>query len=436
MAHGFADERLEYIQPFLHGYVEAGTLPGYQLLVSRRDQEAHFLLDGLMDVERGAPFARDTIVRIYSMTKPIVSVALMQLYDRGAFQMDDPVSDYIPAWQQLRVFAGGDEHDHQTRPPDRPMIIKDLLTHTSGLTSGFMNAHPVDALYRANGLGGSRGDLSLEETVATLGRLPLQFSPGTRWQYGLSTDVVGYLVQVLADQPLDAYVAEHITGPLGMTDSGFVVPADKAARLAACYEASAVGAGMPAWRLQDDPATSNYLAPPAMLSGGGGMVATIGDYGRFTAMLLGKGEHDGVRVLGRKTAEYMTANHLPENQDLAAMGQPVFSETSFAGIGFGLGFSVVLDPAAANVVDSAGDFGWGGKAGTYFWVDPLEQVSVVFMAQLMDSDAQPLSAARVLRRHFAGPVHLRSRQPGANIGRRQLLLAGGGPVGTLRPAAG
>ena len=297
-------------------------------------------------------------------------------------------------WERLQVFAGGDEHHYGTRAPDRPMIVKDLLTHTSGLTYGFMHSHPVDALYRA--CVGTND--SLEAVVATLRELPLQFSPGTRWQYGMSTDVVGYLVQVLSGQPLDDYIAEYVTGPLGMADSGFTVPAEKADRFAACYECGSGEPGTPAYRLTDDPATSRYLGPPAMLSGGGGMVATIDDYRRFADMLLGKGELDGVRLLGRKTVEYMTCNHLPGHGDLAAMGMPVFSETPFAGVG--LDFSVALDPAAANVIDSPGQFAWGGLAGTYFWVDPVEELSVIFFAQLVHSDAIPASPPRLLRRRL------------------------------------
>ncbi len=396
MAYGLSDQRLARIEPVLRRYVDDGELPGYLLLISQRGREALFLAGGLMDVERGRRFERDAIVRIYSMTKPIASVALMQLYERGAFQLDDPVSRYIPSWERLQVFADGDEHDYRTREPDRAVIVKDLLTHTSGLTYGFMHSHPVDALYRAR----IAADDSLETVIATLGELPLQFSPGTRWQYGMSTDVVGYLVQVLSGRPLDEYIAEHVTGPLGMRDSGFTVPADQAGRFAACYECETAEPGAPAYCLTDDPATSRYLAPPAMLSGGGGMVSTIDDYRRFADMLLGKGELDGVRLLGRKTVEYMTCNHLPGNRDLAAMGQPVFSETPFAGVGFGLGFSVALDPAAANVIDSPGQFAWGGLAGTYFWVDPLEELSVILFAQLTHSGAIPASPPRVLRRRL------------------------------------
>jgi CubicO group peptidase (beta-lactamase class C family) len=396
MADGLSEKRLERIEPVLRRYVDDGELPGYLLSISRRGREALFLSGGLMDVERGRRFERDAIARIYSMTKPIASVALMQLYEQGAFQLDDPVSRYIPGWERLQVFAGGGEHHYGTRAPDREMIAKDLLTHTSGLTYGFMHSHPVDALYRARiGLPPKE---SLEAVIATLGELPLQFSPGTRWQYGMSTDAVGYLVQVLSGRPLDDYIAERITGPLGMDDSGFMVPADQAHRFAACYESVPGASGTPAFRLTDDPATSTFLRPPAMLSGGGGMVSTIDDYRRFADLLLGKGELDGVRLLGRKTVEYMTRNHLPENRDLAAMGQAVFSETPFAGVGFGLGFSVVLDPATANVIDSPGEFAWGGMAGTCFWVDPLEELSLTFMVQVRSSDAVPHSPPRVLRR--------------------------------------
>ena len=396
MAHGLSDERLARIEPVLRRYVDDGKLPGYLLLISRRGREALFLAGGQMDVERGRAFERDAIVRIYSMTKPIATVALMQLYEQGRFQLDDPVSRYVPGWDRLQVFAGGDRHEYRTRRPDRQMIVKDLLTHTSGLTYGFMHSHPVDALYRKL----VSNDEPLETVVATLAELPLQFSPGTRWQYGMSTDVVGYLVQVLSGRPLDDYVAEYITRPLGMNDSGFMVPADRAGRFAACYECDAGAPGAPAYRLTDDPATSRYLGPPAMVSGGGGMVATIDDYRRFADMLLGKGELDGVRVLGRKTVEYMTCNHLPDGRDLAAMGQPMFSETPFAGVGFGLGFSVALDPVAANVIDSSGQFAWGGLAGTYFWVDPVEELSVVFFAQLTHSNSVPTSPPRVLRRRL------------------------------------
>jgi CubicO group peptidase (beta-lactamase class C family) len=385
--HGLCERKLHHVQQHLKRYVDDGKLPGYLCLVSRRGEEALFLAHGLMDVARGRPVARDSVFRIYSMTKPITSVALMTLYERGRFQLDDPVAKYIPQWRNLRVFAGGDERHYDVKVPDRPMVIKDLFTHTSGLTYGFLNAHPVDALYRAQGVGGMATGGTLEDMIERLADLPLQFSPGARWNYSVATDVLGYLVQRLADQDLDVFVREHVTDPLGMRDSGFFVPADAHDRFAACYERVPQTDG---FRLQDDPHTSAYRSRPSFLSGGGGMVGTIDDYHRFARMLLNRGELDGSRILGRKTVEYMTLNHLPGNRDLAAMGQPTFSETSYDGIGFGLGFSVVIDPAAANVLDSFGEYAWGGAASTYFFVDPVEELIVIFMTQLLPSSAYPV----------------------------------------------
>ena len=382
MTHGFVAERLPRIARHLNGYVDSSRLPGVLCLVSRGGEEAFFHAYGLRDVERGHAMRRDTVVRFYSMTKPIASVALMMLYEEGRFQLDDPVSRAIPAWRDLAVFDGGDVERYAVRPPEAPLTIKHLLTHTSGFTYGFAGEHPVDALYRkANPTGGT-----LAQMVERLAALPLKFSPGTRWNYGVSTDVCGYLVEHFSGLPLDRFVAERIAAPLGMRDSGFAVREGAADRFAACYQHKAPGS----YRLQDDPETSRYLSPPTFLSGGGGMVGTIDDYHRFARMLLNKGELEGARLLGRKTVDYMTANHLPGGRDLAAMGQPVFSETPYEGIGFGLGFSVVVSPTAANVLDSAGEFAWGGAASTYFWVDPVEEVIAVFLTQLLPSSTYPI----------------------------------------------
>lgn len=387
MSQGFSEQRLEIIQAFVERYVEDGKLPGYLCMVSRHGAEAYFLAHGSMDVERSKPMARDTIFRLYSMTKPITSVALMMLYEQGRFQLDDPVARYIPAWKDLKVFTSGDESAFEVSDLARAMTIKDLFTHTSGLTYGFMNSHPVDAMYRANKIGGMVVGGTLQDMVAKLADIPLQFTPGSQWNYSVATDVLGYLVQLFSDQDLDAYVAQRIAGPLGMTDTGFMVPADKVDRFSACYERVTKN---DTFQLQDDPEQSSYLHRPTFFSGGGGMVSTLDDYHRFTKMLLGRGELAGVRLLGRKTVAYMTTNHMPGGRDLAAMGQPVFSETSYEGIGFGLGFSVVVDPAAANVLDSIGEFAWGGAASTYFWVDPVEELIVIFMTQLLPSSSYPI----------------------------------------------
>ena len=382
MGNGFVADRLPRIARHIERYVDEGKLPGVLCLVSRGGEEAFFHAYGLRDAERGEPMRRDTVVRLYSMTKPVASVALMMLYEEGRFQLDDPVAKTIPAWRDLAVFDRGDAERYAVVPPDAPLAIKHLLTHTSGLTYGFMNQHPVDAMYRAADVTGG----TLEDMAEKLAAIPLKFSPGTRWSYGVSTDVCGYLVERFSGQPLDEFVGARIAAPLGMTDSGFHVRDEAADRFAACYQHVPSGG----YRLQDDPARSRYRQRPTFLSGGGGMVGTIDDYHRFARMLLGKGALDGRRLLGRKTVEYMTSNHLPGNCDLVAMGQPVFSETSYAGVGFGLGFSVVVDPAAANVLGSPGEFAWGGAASTYFWIDPVEEVIAVFLTQLLPSSTYPI----------------------------------------------
>ena len=378
---GISETRIENVHALGKRYVDRGALPGYACIVSC-GEDAWFRAYGMRDVECGLTVERDTIFRLHSMTKPITSVALMMLYEEGRFQLDDPVARYIPAWENLAVFEDGNEDSWSTTAPERPMVVKDLLMHTSGLTYGFMYSHPVDAIYRKRRITG--GDL--QAMVDALADIPLRFSPGTWWSYSHATDICGYLVQVLSDTDLDVFVRERITGPLGMVDSGFEVQPAAMERFAAPYEYLEDG------RLarQDDSEARSYTARPKLLSGGGGMVATIDDYHRFANMLLGQGELDGVRLLGRKTVEYMTTNQLPGNRDLAAMGQRVHSEAPFEGTGFGLGFSVVLDPAAANVIDSVGDFGWGGAASTYFWVDPREQLVVVFMTQLRPSSSYPI----------------------------------------------
>ena len=395
-ALGLSRERLARIPAFCEDrYVRTGKLPGVLTAVSRRGRLAAFACSGQRDVARQAPLEADTIFRIYSMTKPVVSVALMALYEEGAFQLGDPVSRFIPSWAGLRVWADGNPASFRTRLPEREMTVRDLLTHTSGLSYGFMYNHPVDALYRRRG--GERSNAlapaaaatpaaTTAEMVERLAEIPLLFSPGSRWAYSVATDVCGRLVEILSGRPLDAFLAERIFEPLGMIDTGFAVPPASAHRFAANY---APLAGDPL-HLIDDPTTSSYLTPPTFLSGGGGLVSTAADYLRFSHMLLGKGELDGVRILGRKTVAYMTTNHLPDGRDLAAMGQPVFGGTIYSGIGFGLGFAVVLDPAQAQVVNSPGSYNWGGAASTVFWVDPREELVVLLLTQLTPSSTYPL----------------------------------------------
>ena len=386
MGHGFSVDRLEHLTAHLDKYVDDGRFPGCSCLVTRHGEEAYFHAFGRRDVDRDLAMERDTVVRIYSMSKPITSVALMMLYEEGKFQLDDPVSKFIPRWSDLNVYEHGENETMVTSPMTVPLTVKHLLTHTSGLTYGFMNSHPVDAMYRNASIGGDRQGSTLEDMIDDLAGIPITFTPGSRWNYSVATDVCGYLVQLFSDTDLDVFVRERITEPLEMNDAGYRVRSSSKDKFAACYRYKRGGG----FELQDDPTTSPYHQRPTFLSGGGGMVATVDDYGRFAQMLLNRGELDGHRILGRKTVEYMATNHMPGNVDLAAMGQPVFSETSYHGIGFGLGFSVVLDPAAAGVLDSPGEFAWGGAASTYFWVDPLEDMTVVFLTQLLPSSTHPI----------------------------------------------
>jgi CubicO group peptidase (beta-lactamase class C family) len=380
---GMSGPRLDRIgSHFREHYVEPGRLPGVLTLVARRGHIVHRAVSGRRDLERDVPLTDDTVFRLYSMTKPVTSVALMTLYERGLFQLDDPVSNFLPEFSDLWVHVPGGGRV----PCETPMTVQHLLTHTSGLTYGFAMETEVDALYRQRNVGTMDRGGTLESLVESLGELPLLFQPGTRWNYSVSTDVCGRLVEVFSGQTLDEFFTEQIFAPLGMTDTGFSVRSDQVERFAANYEPDPAG-GL---RRSDDPADSPYLKRPILLSGGGGLVGTADDYLRFCSMLLNKGELDGVRILGRKTVDYMTGNHLPSGGDLTSMGRSVFSETSYDGIGFGLGFSVMLDPARAHVMGSPGEFAWGGAASTMFWVDPAEELIGLLLTQLMPSSTYPL----------------------------------------------
>jgi len=391
---GMSAARLERIAPYFQThYVDTGLLPGVLTVVARRGRVVHLAATGRRDVERDIPLTADTVFRLYSMTKPVTSVALMTLYERGLFQLDDPVAKFLPELGDLWVHVPGGGR----LPCEAPMTVQHLLSHTSGFTYGFFMETEVDALYRQRGVGEFELNGTLGDMVEALGELPLLFQPGTRWNYGVSTDVCGRLVEVLSGQSLGEFFASQIFGPLGMTETGFSVRADQAARFAACYRPDATG-GM---ALYDDPVGSNYLRRPGLLSGGAGLVGTAGDYLRFCTMLLNKGELDGARILGRKTVEYMTTNHLSSGGDLASMGRPVFSETSYEGVGFGLGFSVMLDPARAHVIGSPGEFAWGGAASTMFWIDPAEELVGMLFTQLVPSSTYPIRREMKVLTHGA-----------------------------------
>ena len=381
---GLSTSRLARVTRWMRRWVDSGRLPGLLVAIVRTDRLAYFETCGYRDVEAKRPVEPDTIYRIYSMTKPITTVAALMLYEEGCFQLDDPVAQYIPAFAGARVFAGGDAESFETEPLARPVTVHDLMTHTSGLTYGFQHEHPVDALYRARRIEFNANLGPLADLVDTAAAQPLLFQPGARWNYGVSTDVLGRLVEVWSGVPLDTFFQERIFAPLGMCDTGFHVPEGQGHRFASNYTRAEDG-GL---ALHDPADRSRYLEPARTLSGGGGLVSTAADYLRFTRLLRGCGALEGVRLLGRKSIELMTMNHLPG--DLVDMGQPRFSEMPFAGIGFGLGVSVVLDPAKARILGSPGEYAWGGMASTTFWVDPAEDLIVLLLTQLTPSSTYPI----------------------------------------------
>jgi CubicO group peptidase (beta-lactamase class C family) len=381
---GLSAERLARVDGWARRLVEEGKLAGLSTLVFRRGKVAQYVAHGMADLARGVKLGEDTIFRIYSMTKPLTSTAIMMLYEEGRFQLDDPITRFLPCFRDMRVYTGGSRGKFDSDPAVRDITFRDLLSHTSGLTYGFMEAHPVDGMYRAGGVDFQTSEATLGEVVERAAAMPLIAQPGTAWNYSIATDVLGHLVAVISGQSFEAFLQERVIGPLGMVDTGFHVPPEKHGRLAANYAAGPDGKLL----LIDDPAESRYLRPREICSGGGGLVSTSRDYLRFCRMMLGHGELDGVRLLGRKTVELMTSNHL--RGDMAAMGQARFSESSYEGIGFGLGFSVMLDPARAQILGSPGEYAWGGAASTAFWIDPKEEMTVIMMTQLMPSSTYPI----------------------------------------------
>ena len=387
---GFDPDRLQRIDEHFARYVADGRLPGWLLTVSRHGRLVHVARCGSRDLEAGLPVTDDTLWRIYSMTKPVTSVAIMMLYEEGRLALTDPVSRFIPSFADVRVYTGGSDLRPVTVPATEPVRIWHLLTHTAGLTYGFHRNHPCDALYRAAGFDIGLKPVTLAEACDVWARLPLLFQPGTDWNYSVATDVLGRVVEVASGQPLDEFFAQRIFGPLGMTDTGFYAPADDLGRLAALY---GLGPDRKAVRL--DALGEDARKPPVLLSGGGGLVSTAADYHRFTQMLLHRqdspaGVLDGARLLSPRTAAYMGRNHLPGGLDLEQFGRPLSAETPFRGIGFGLGFAVVLDPVPGKVVCSPGELSWGGMASTAFWIDAAEELTVSFFTQLVPSSAHPL----------------------------------------------
>ena len=386
-AVGVDPDRLGRIDDHLRRYVDEGRLAGWQVHITRRGQTVHASVHGSRDLEAGRPVEQDTLWRIYSMTKPVTSVAAMQLYEQGRIRLNDEVSRYLPEFADMRVLIGGNAEQPKTVPATQPVRLWHLLTHTAGLTYAFTKSSVLDQMYglhRADQLVDWEADLA--EMCRRWGSLPLLFEPGTGWNYSVATDVLGRVVEVVTDQRLDEVFAEQVFAPLGMKETRWWVDAEDAGRLAALYAPHpATGQAV-----RYDDLGKHAFTAPTMLSGGGGLISTAVDYARFTSMLVRGGELDGERVLGPRTLAYMTRNHLPGGGTLAALGRGMFAETAYDGVGFGLGFGVSVDPVATKVTTSPGEYTWGGLASTAFWVDPAEELTVHFYTQLVPSSTYPI----------------------------------------------
>ncbi|WEO94198.1 serine hydrolase domain-containing protein [Streptomyces sp. FXJ1.172] len=373
---GLDGKALDRLDRYFADHVDAGRLPGFLLALSRGGRVAHLTTYGRRDVAAGLPVAPDTLWRIYSMTKPVTAVAVLLLVEEGRLGLDDPLERHLPEFAGPRVYEGGSGAGVRTRPAAGPVLLRHLLTHTAGLTFGFYHTHPVDALYRASGLEYSvPPGADLAETVEVYARMPLQFEPGTQWNYSVASNVLGRVIEVVSGQPLDAFFAERILGPLGMTDTGFHIAAEQAPRLAELYRETDEGGIAPVPGLP-------VRGRPRFLSGSGGLVSSAYDFHRFMEMLRRGGELDGVRLLSADGVALMTRNQLPGGATVRAFGAPVHQEPGNDGLGFGLGVSVVVDPSRTLAPSSLGAYGWTGAATTAFWVDPAHELTVQFMTQV------------------------------------------------------
>ena len=379
---GFSSERLGRINKMMQGYIDQGKLASGLTMLARQGETFHFEPYGVLDIESGAPVQRDTLFRIYSMTKPITSAAVMMLYEEGHFSLDDPVGKFIPELASLKVYDGMGETGMRLVDQDRPITIRHLLTHTSGLSYGFHQDSPIEAMYREANI--TDPDSTLKEMAEKLGKLPLVTQPGTKWRYSNATDVLGYLVEVVSGVPFDHYLQDNILDPLGMEDTSFYVAEENLDRLATVYGASPNGRIVPL----DNEMVNRQRRPHTLFSGGGGLVATGADYMRFCQMLLNGGVLGDERLLAPKTVELMRSNHLTDDLKPFAVGQSNASDTK--GCGFGLGFRVVMDIAQHGIIGSNGIYSWGGAASTVFWIDPEEDLVAILLTQFMPSSYYPL----------------------------------------------
>ena len=398
---GLSSERLARLDAVMKKrYVDSGMLPGIMTQIYRKGQHVHTGMAGHMDLERSKPMQEDAIFRLYSMTKPITAVALMILVEDGLIGLDDDVQTYIPEWKGLGVYASGVStlvpgmpESFMTTPAARPMKVIDLATHTAGLTYGFLMRTAVDAAYRRHKINDFQTPGGLEGMIQQLAGLPLEFSPGTRWNYSISIDILGYLIEKVSGMAFGEFLRTRLFEPLGMVDTGFHCPPEKISRFSSC-DVPGDNGGL---KLQDDAQKSSYAKPPLLESGGGGLVSTTHDYMRFCQMMVKGGALDGVRILSPKSVALFSLNHLPGNQDLTELAPAgAFSESGYSGIGFSLGCGVNIDVAKTRLPGTLGEYFWGGAASTAFWIDPKEDLTVVFMTQVIGTDAR-LTLRRDLR---------------------------------------
>ncbi len=402
-----SEERLSKIKKHItENYINTNKYIGTVTAIYKNDNLAFLDIQGMQDRERNIPLKRDSIFRIYSMTKPITSVAMMILYELGKFQIDDPVHKFIPSWKNLKVYKSGNYPNFKTTDPLNVMTIKDLLSHQSGLTYGFQMKSEVDKAYREIGIGRMESlntNQTLSDMINTLKDVPLEFSPSTAWNYSVSTDVLGHLIEIISGKSFDEFLKENIFSKLNMKDTDFFVPKEKLNRFTANYlfnmgepmdpsgalplrkvDRHSIESGNPI--LIDDPQMSLYNKKPSFLSGGGGLVSTLDDYMNFATMLLNNGVFKDQQILSKKTIDLMIANHLEGGKDLLSSSHAnTASETTLAGIGFGLGFQILMNPAKNQINSSIGEYGWGGAASTTFWIDPLENLITIFLTQLIPS---------------------------------------------------
>ncbi len=381
---GFCPARLTRISPWLKRYVDEKKLPFAHVAVLRKGQLAYSNFYGVRDIEEGSPVVEDGIYRIYSMTKLVTTVAALALYEKGAFQLDDPVDKFVDEFRDARVFISGRKDSTNSVEAETPMTIRQLMNHTSGLTYGAFDPGPVGQLMRSRKIDFGNLQANLGDTVRRLASIPLCFQPGSQWRYGVSTDVLGYVIEVVTGKTLLQVFDELIFKPLNMNDTFFEVPINKVKKFCSLYTRTK----SESLKLLECAGSSRFCKPVNMYSGGGGLISSMRDYLVFLEMIRCGGRYDDAQILGRKTVELMLRNHLPG--DMASMGQPTFSEMPMEGIGFGLGGAILLDPAKAQILGSEGEFTWGGMASTAFWIDPKEELSVVFMTQLIPSSCYPI----------------------------------------------